>query len=277
MKTMTPFARLLAVLVIAGSCLPASVQAADAARGDVWNKLRTNLFGDRPIEDRPAGVIALDAPDRAEDAATVPIAIRSGLAQTPQRYVRKLYLIIDKNPSPLGAVFTFTPDSGRADIETRVRIEDYTTVRAIAELSDGHLFMATRFVKASGGCSAPAGKDQAAALARLGRMKLRLEEPVAFGKPVLAQLMVSHPNSSGLVMDQLTRLYIPSRFVRHLEATYAGRPVMSADIDFTISENPNFRCYFVPREAGELQVVVEDSADARFEGSVPVRQESAGR
>jgi len=49
--------------------------------------------------------------------------------------------VIDKNPSPLGAVFTLTPDSGRADIETRIRIEDYTWVRAIAEMQDGKLYM----------------------------------------------------------------------------------------------------------------------------------------
>ena len=51
----------------------------------------------------------------------------------------------------------------------------------------------TQYVKASGGCSAPAGKDQAAALANVGRMKFRVEGPVAIGKPALAQLMISHP------------------------------------------------------------------------------------
>jgi sulfur-oxidizing protein SoxY len=186
-----------------------------------------------------------------------------------------VYLVIDKNPSQLCAVFSFFPDSGRADLETRVRIEEYSFVRAIAELSDGALFMASNYVKAAGGCSAPAGKDQAAALARLGKMKFRVDEPVVLGQPTQAQLMVSHPNNSGLVMDQMTRLYEPSNFVRRIDVTYAGKPVLSADVDFTISENPNFRFYFVPHGEGQLKAEVVDSHDLKFESSIAIRQGGA--
>jgi sulfur-oxidizing protein SoxY len=236
----------------------------------VWNALRPSLFGDRAIAEQQ-DVVELDAPDRAEDAATVPIAIRT---RPPQdgAHVRKLWLVIDRNPSPVGAIFSFTPDSGRADLETRVRIEEYTHVRAIAELSDGRLFMARRFVKASGGCSAPAGKDAAAALARLGKMKLRVDERPSPGPALQAQLMISHPNRSGLAMDQLTRLYAPPHFVRRIDVSYAGRPVLSAEMDFTISENPNFRFYFVPRGDGELKAEVVDSDDLKFETSISVRR-----
>jgi sulfur-oxidizing protein SoxY len=198
------------------------------------------------------------------------------LPQTPERYIDKIYLIIDNNPSPISAIFKFTPLSGRADIETRVRIDEYTQVRAIAETNDGQLHMSTRFVKASGGCSAPPGKDAQAALATLGRMKFRVEGEAAgqqAGKqPVLAQLMISHPNNSGLAMDQVSRLFTPAHFVRQLNVTYAGQPVMSADLDFSISENPNFRFYFLPRGDGELKAEVLDSNDLRFESALEYRR-----
>jgi sulfur-oxidizing protein SoxY len=251
------------------------VPAAGAADDDIWSRVRTGLFGDRPIAeqtDQADQFIHLTVPVRAEDAATVPIGIHTLQPADSKTFVEKVYLVIDKNPSPLGAVFTFTPDSGRADIETRVRIEEYTMVRAIAELSDGRIYMTSRFVKASGGCSAPAGKDQEAALARLGRMKLRVEGPVAYGQPSLAQLMISHPNNSGLAMDQLTRLYVPARFVRRIDVSYGGKHVMTAEVDFTISENPNFRFYFVPHGDGELKAEVVDSNDIRFESSTAVRE-----
>ena len=250
---------------------------ARAADDDVWSRVRTSLFAARPILEAADQVIQLTAPVRAEDAATVPIAIRTLALPDKGVHVAKIYLVIDRNPSPLGAVFTFTGDSGRADLETRVRIEEYTMVRAIAELSDGRLYMASRYVKASGGCSAPAGKDQEAAMARLGRMKLRVDEPVAYGQPNLAQLMISHPNNSGLAMDQLTRLYTPARFVRRIDVSYGGKRVMTAEVDFTISENPNFRFYFVPHGDGELKADVADSNDARFESSVAVREGAAGK
>ena len=217
--------------------------------------------------------VSVVVPARAEDAAIVPIAIHTRLLQTPTRYIDKVYLIIDNNPSPISAIFKFTPQSGRADIETRVRIDEYTQVRAIAETNDGQLHMSTRFVKASGGCSAPPGKDAQAALATLGRMKFRVEGDAtgAGNQPVLAQLMISHPNNSGLAMDQVSRLFTPPHFVRQVRITFAGQPVMSADLDFSISENPNFRFYFLPRGDGELKAEVIDSNDLQFQSALKYR------
>jgi len=54
--------------------------------------------------------------------------------------------------------------------------------------------------------------------------------------------------------------------------TYAGELVLSADVDFSISENPNFRFYFVPRGDGELKAEVIDSEDLRFESALPYRR-----
>ena len=238
----------------------------------IWQKVRASLFQSRPIATATDDVISLEAPLRAEDAAIVPISIKTRFPQTPARYIDKVYLIIDNNPSPISAIFKFTPLSGRADIETRVRIDEYTQVRAIAETNDGQLHMATRFVKASGGCSAPPGKDAQAALATLGRMKFRVEGNADGNQPVLAQLMISHPNNSGLAMDQVSRLFTPAHFVRQVNITYACQPVMSAEVDFSISENPNFRFYFLPRGDGELKAEVVDSDDLRFESALKYRR-----
>ena len=235
-----------------------------------WQGLRAALFKDRPIESRAGAVIELEAPRRAEDAAVVPVAVRAKIPQSAERSIRRLWLIVDNNPSPVSATIEYTLASGRADIETRLRIDEYSFVRAVAETSDGKLWMATSFVKASGGCSAPPGKDPQAALASLGKMKFRVEGEAKPGTPTLAQLMISHPNDSGMVMDQLTRQYTPSHFVRKLDVSYAGQPVLSADLDFSISENPNFRFYFVPRGEGELRAEVVDSHDLKFDAAVKV-------
>ena len=262
--------------VIALSALALGVASAHAADPETWPAIRASLFQERPIEEGAGELLRLEAPARAEDAAVVPIAIHTGLEQGTDRYVQRTWLVIDQNPSPLAAVFNFTPDSGRADIETRVRINAYTLVRAIAELNDGSLHMVTRFVKASGGCSAPASKDPAEALANLGRMKVRVESDVTLGQPVLAQVMISHPNDSGLAMDQLSRNYTPAHFVREIAVSYAGKPVMTADVDISISENPNFRFYFVPHGSGELDVEAVDSKELHFHSAVKLDPGTAG-
>lgn len=238
---------------------------------DIWSKVRASLFKNRPISNDDGTVIQLEAPARAEDAATVPIAIKTPIRQTQSQYIKSIYLLVDRNPSPIAAVFTLSPESGRADIETRIRVEQYTWVRAIAEMSDGKLFMTTRYVKASGGCSAPAGKDQAAAMARLGKIKTILGEPVNRNQPTLVQLMVSHPNNSGLAMDQLTRLHIPAHYVRKINVRYGQQPILTAELDFSISENPHFRFYFVPRGDEKLHVEVEDTKDQVFRSVIDVR------
>jgi len=237
---------------------------------EIWQKVRASLFEARPITNVGDDTLLLDAPVRAEDAAVVPIAMRARLPHTAASHVAKLYLVIDNNPSPISAIFSFTPHSGRADIETRVRVDEYTFVRAIAETSDGRLLMRTRFVKASGGCSAPPGKDPQAALASLGKIRMRVDGEVVLGKPTLVQLMISHPNDSGMVMDQLTRQFTPRWFVRTVKVAYGGQSVLAADLDFSISENPNLRFYFVPRGPGRLTAEVVDSNQTAWKSSLDV-------
>jgi sulfur-oxidizing protein SoxY len=262
-----PMAALMAALLTGHAA--AQLKSGDKPEAsEIWQKVRASLFAGRTIEAARDGLVTLEAPKRAEDAAVVPMALRTRLPAGDKRHVDKLYLIIDNNPSPIAAVFEFAPDSTQADIETRVRVDEYTHVRAIAELSDGRLVMATQFVKASGGCSAPPGKDPQAALANLGKMRLRVDGDIKRGQPVLAQLMISHPNHSGLAMDQSTRQYTPAHFVRRIAVTYAGKPVMSADLDFAISENPNFRFHFVPQGEGLLKAEVVDTQDLHFESSL---------
>src|SRR4051812_1624688 len=84
---------------------------------EIWRKVRASLFDSRPITNVGDDVLMLDAPTRAEDAAVVPIAMRAMLPHTASSHVAKLYLVIDSNPSPISAIFSFTPLSGRADIE----------------------------------------------------------------------------------------------------------------------------------------------------------------
>jgi sulfur-oxidizing protein SoxY len=243
--------------------------AAAAAPSEAWPDLREWLFADREIQDG-AGVIQLGAPDRAHDAAVVPLEITALIPQTPERYIKTIHLVIDQNPAPVAGVFHLSPQSGSATIATRVRINEYTHVRAIAETSDGALYMASRFVKAAGGCSAPALKDHEQAMARLGKIKVKPLTPFQPGAPNQVQLLISHPNYSGMQMDPLTRNWIPPHYVRKIEVSYGGQPVMLVEGDISLSENPSIHFSLVPNEPGELSVHVLDSEDQTFSASLPL-------
>lgn len=257
------------VLALAGMILPASAEVDEATRAARWADLRSQIFGDRVVEEG-ADLVSIEAPDRAADAALVPVAIR--FAGALRGHVKQVYLVIDDNPSPLAGRFVFGPSADPNEIATRIRVDDYTYLHAVAETRDGRLYVTQRFIKAAGGCSAPAGKDQELALQRLGQLKMSLRGQPHLGEPIEAHLLVSHPNSSGMQMDQVTRNFIPANFVREISVTYNGADVLKMESDISISEDPSVTFDFVPSaDSAELKVDVEDSSNRHFEGSWPVK------
>ena len=138
----------------------------------------------------------------------MPVTLRTKLSASDSRQVLNITLVIDQNPAPMAAKFQLGPDARVSEISTRVRVNNYTDVHAVAELSDGQLYMVKTFVKASGGCSAPAAKNADEAKSRLGQMRYRQfakagEGPASGARE--AQIMIGHPNNSGLQMDQVTQ------------------------------------------------------------------------
>jgi sulfur-oxidizing protein SoxY len=246
------------LVVLAAPALSNEKAEPDPARSQYWQPIRQMMFGDRPIEDG-RDILRVYLNTRADDASTVPVAVKAQIDQADGRYIKTVFLIVERNPSPAAGVFHFTPESGRVQVETRLRFEDFSFVRAVAEMNDGRIYEATRWVKAAGGCSAPGGKFRIPEN-MIGQMKFKFwDDTVEAAKPALVQLMIRHPNESALAAD-----FDPSqtpRFVRSVKVSYAGKTIMTADVDFSLSDNPSFRFFFVPRQQGDLEAVVEDTHD----------------
>lgn len=251
------------VIIAALSC--SGTANAEAQDETAWNGgLRAQFVGAKSLTEGN-DVIELTAPYRAEDPALVPIQVTSKIPQTTARYIKSITLVIDNNPVPFAASFDFTPDSGKADVAMRLRVNSYTYVRAIAETNDGALQMSKAYVKASGGCSAPIGADIEAAMARMGKMKFKFDgERVALQQPNLTQLLISHPNITGLQMDQISRMIKPAHFVDYVKVSFNDKPVLTAKTDIAVSADPNFRFYFVPNQAGELKAEIRDNLGNQF-------------
>jgi sulfur-oxidizing protein SoxY len=216
---------------------------ADQDESEWNNTLKNQYFSGKTIEESN-NIIELDAPIRAEDPALVPLKINTKIQQTNDSYIKKILVLVDKNPFPFVGEFEFSPHSGKADLAMRIRVNTYSYIRAIAEMNDGKLYMSKKYVKASGGCSAPVG----------------LDEGVKTKEPTLVQLLISHPNLSGMQMDQVTRFIKKSHFVEQMKVTFNDKPILNAKTDIAISSDPNFRFYFVPEEAGTLKAEITDTS-----------------
>jgi sulfur-oxidizing protein SoxY len=261
----------LAIGLSAGA-LAQSPAPPDASR-DPWPSLVSDLFQGRSMQNGE-GLISLEAPYRAEDAALVPMTLGFALPSGDVRQVKKITLVIDQNPAPMAASFEIGPNSGVTSIVTRLRVNDYTNVHEVAELSDGKLYVVQKYVKAAGGCSAPAGKNLDEANAHLGEMRLReiAAKPDAASTPGLreAQLMIRHPNNSGLQMDQVSHLYIPARYVDSLRVLQGDALVFAMEGGISISEDPNFRFTYKPNGAKVIRVEARDSGGRQFTSEWPI-------
>ena len=272
-QTVTRRQAVVGLALLGASAASGAARAQAVEDPDPWPELVHMFFDDKPIVEDSA-MVSFEAPARAEDAALVPMSFSAKLPPGDPRRVAKLSLVIDQNPVPLAAVFTLGEKAGDTRISTRVRVNSYTDVHLVAELSDGSLHMATRYVKAAGGCSAPMVKSMDQALATLGQMKFRILPPTP-DAPNEALLMIRHPNNSGLQMDQVTRLYTPARYIDKLAVYQGDDLVFSMAAGISISEDPNFRFTFKPNGAKTFRVQGEDTAGKTFSGAWPATREGA--
>jgi sulfur-oxidizing protein SoxY len=236
---------------------------------DPWPELARDIFNGRQLADG-VGLMAIDMPSRAEDAAIVPVTLRTTLPADDARTVRAITLVIDQNPAPVAA--TFQIGAKVTMISTRVRIDSYTNVHAVAELSDGKLYVVTTFVKASGGCSAPTTKNAEQAGANVGQMRFRQfvksgDGPASGQRE--AQIMIRHPNNSGLQRDQVTLLYIPAFFIRDLRIFQGDELVLAMAGGISISEDPNIRFSYLPNGGSTFRVEATDTSGHIFKGEWP--------
>jgi sulfur-oxidizing protein SoxY len=231
-----------------------------------WTSLANDIFKGRPLVDG-TGLVGIEMPARAEDAAIVPVTMRVTLPAGDPRQLKVLTLVIDDNPVPVAASFTFGDHAGVSVISTRVRVNSYTDVHVVAELSDGKLYFVKTYVKASGGCSAPSAKNADAATADVGQMRFKV-----FGKPAEgsagaareAQVMIRHPNNSGLQRDQVSLLYIPANFVEELRVWQGDALLFTMEAGISISEDPNFRFTYDPNGAVTFKIEARDTQGRVF-------------
>src|SRR5579871_3851808 len=136
-STMSIFSRMIVPASMVMSCLaasltlsvplPAHAQSAseDQPSEETWNSIRGDIFKGRPILDG-SGLVVLDAPRRAEDAAIVPIGMRVNFSDDDKRTLQSLTLVVDENPAPVAGTFTIGARSGVTSISTRIRVNSYS-------------------------------------------------------------------------------------------------------------------------------------------------------
>lgn len=91
--------------------------------------------------------VTITGPDIAENGAVVPVAVAATLPG-----VKKLLILVEKNPNALSAVFDVS-DSVEPSFSTRVKMGQTSNVYAVALTGDGKMLYAQKEIKVTlGGC-----------------------------------------------------------------------------------------------------------------------------
>ena len=141
LKTTGAFATLVSLGIITQSQAQAAVDHASFQVKTLEDALKA-IGGTAASSDQ----VTVVSPDIAENGAVVPVGATSKLPNTTE-----IYLIVEKNPTPLSAGFMI-PVGTVADVQTRLKMGQSTNVVAVVK-ADGKLFSATKETKVTlGGC-----------------------------------------------------------------------------------------------------------------------------
>jgi sulfur-oxidizing protein SoxY len=123
--------------------------ASALAKNDAEEAIKKFTGGKAPTQ----GKIKLDLPEIAENGNTVPMTVTVDSPMTEQSYVSEVLIVADENPRSGVVTFHFSPASGVAEANTRIRLAATQDVIAVAKMNDGSFYTASKQVKVTiGGC-----------------------------------------------------------------------------------------------------------------------------
>lgn len=219
-----------------------------AARGDAWERLEAarKLLGGRTPSSQG---IVLELPLVSEDGSSVPLTVRADSPMTAADHVQSIHLFATRNPNPEIAEFRFTPLAGRAQVATRVRLNESQTVIAIARTSRDEVRAVAREIRiTTSGCLVRADTQT-----ETNEMAVRVRAPerLRLGEAGEVLTLVQHPMETGLREDAAGKL-VPQRIIRGFTAEVGGERVFEATLYRAIAANPYLRFFVAPKAGGEL-------------------------
>lgn len=257
---------LLAVML-----LTVSVSVYAEADPKLWPVMKEAFFEQRPMQE--VEFIKIEAPKRAESGAQVPVtySIDTKAAKVAGAKIVKLYAFVDANPIPLTATYHLTDALGDFHLSTRIRFETDAFVRLVGEDANGKLYLASRPIRAAGGCGGIVSNDEVAVRAAAGKIRMKVDTPKTFGAATSARVNIKHTMRTGLQRDLISQGFLPAFYINKASFTYNGKPVMTIDVNVGTAEDPYFQFNFVPEKPGTFELVATDNEGKTFKQAVEVK------
>lgn len=261
--------RLLLSALTGAILLASSLTAFAESDPKLWPVMKEAFFEKRPMAE--ADFMKIEAPRRAESGAQVPVTYMIDNAAAKGVKIVKLYAFVDANPIPLTATYHLTDALGDFNLSTRIRFETDAFVRLVGETADGKLYLASREIRAAGGCGGTVDGDEAAIRASAGKIKFKIEDPVKIGGATATTFNIKHPMRTGLQRELVSQGFIPAFYINKAAFNYNGKNVLTVDVGVGTAEDPYFKFNFVPSAPGKLEVTATDNEGKSFSQEVEVK------
>jgi sulfur-oxidizing protein SoxY len=262
----------LSIIWIASAMLlTTSLSAFAEVDPKLWSVMKEAFFEKRAMKE--VSFMKVDAPERAESGAQVPVtySIDTAAAKAVGVKIVKLYAFVDANPIPLTAIYHLTDALGDFQLSTRIRFETDAFVRLVGEDAAGKLYLASRPIRAAGGCGGIVSNDEAAVRAAAGKIRMKVAKPKKFGTSISAKVHIKHIMRTGLQRDLVSQGFLPPFYIKTAKFTYAGEPLMTIDVNVGTAEDPYFKFNFIPKKAGKFELVATDNEGKVFQKALEVK------
>ena len=242
--------RVLSVVFVFFAVSPAPTFADtgdDPLGSPIWVELKERYLGEgAKVEFDPR--VKVTGPKTAEDSMNVPVGIRiEGLTS-----IKRVLVIADLNP--IIKVIEFVPSGAKPALHFRMKLQQGSPVRALAQTSDGVWHAGGIWIDASGGgCTAPSvGRSSSDWTSTLGQVQTKVWENPEQSR---VKVHIMHPMDTGLAAG------IPAFYIERLSLQdETGREWMKLDTFEPISENPVFTFDFPGKTPPGLRLVGRDIA-----------------
>lgn len=207
------------------------------------------FIGDATIEQ---GRVVLDIPTHSDAGTSVPITVGFLPADGEAAVPRAIHVLVDGNPRPQVVSAWFSPDCGRAEFSTRIRLESAQTVTAIAEARDGRVWRADQEITVNFGACADVGTGTDTEIRDFKPFsRVSVPRTAKRGDVIQIRTVISHPMETGLRLNQFNT-WIPMRIIEQFTCRFAGVELFKARPYPAISTNPYFAFLVRAERSGEF-------------------------
>ncbi|MBM3526154.1 MAG: hypothetical protein FJX57_24650, partial [Alphaproteobacteria bacterium] len=204
-------------------------------------------------------------PSHSDAGTSVPLTI--GVAATdgePAPTPRAVHVLVDGNPRPHVVSAWLSPECGRPEFSTRIRLESAQTVTAIAEMPDGSVWRADQEITVNFGACADVGTGTDAEIRDFKPVsRVSVPSTARRGDVVTIRTVISHPMETGLRLNAFNT-WIPERIIDRFICRYVGRELFRARPYPAVATNPYFAFFARVETSGRFEFEWHDTDGSIF-------------